>query len=100
MVEKNTLLLPWDFSGDSPGVFLYNRLLWTAVGVISLGALWALFPMSVEALTARSQGKRAAKARLQDAEETAPDALLVAAQLPRVHQIFGRQHGIRAVRRR
>jgi hypothetical protein len=26
--EKNTQLLPLDFSGYSPGVFLYNRLLW------------------------------------------------------------------------
>ena len=33
VIEKNTLLVPWDFSGNSPGVFLYNRLLWTAVGV-------------------------------------------------------------------
>ena len=27
VVDKNTLLLPWDMSGNSPGVFLYNRLL-------------------------------------------------------------------------
>ena len=25
VIEKNSLLLPWDFSGNSPGVFLYNR---------------------------------------------------------------------------
>jgi ABC-2 type transport system permease protein len=36
VVEKNSQLLPWDFSGYSPGVFLYNRLLWTAVGVAAL----------------------------------------------------------------
>ena len=78
VIEKNTLLLPWDFSGNSPGVFLYNRLLWTAVGLLSLGGLWAFFPMSVEALTARSQGKRAAKARLQEAEEERPVRSLVA----------------------
>ena len=24
--------VPWDFSGNSPGVFLFNRLLWAAVG--------------------------------------------------------------------
>src|SRR6202046_2722381 len=63
VAEKNSRLLPWDFSGYSPGVFLYNRLLWTGVGVVALGAAWVLFPMSVEALTARSQGKRADKAR-------------------------------------
>src|SRR5580693_8466770 len=28
VAEKNSRLLPWDFSGYSPGVFLYNRLLW------------------------------------------------------------------------
>jgi ABC-2 type transport system permease protein len=89
VIEKNTLLLPWDFSGNSPGVFLYNRLLWAMVGVLSLGGMWALFPMSVEALTARSQGKRAAKARLQEVEEARPVRSLVAARLPRVHQIFG-----------
>jgi hypothetical protein len=89
VIDRNTLLLPWDFSGDSPGVFLYNRLLWTAVGLLSLGGLWALFPMSVEALTARAQGKRAAKARLQEAEEERPIRSLVVARLPRVHQVFG-----------
>ena len=75
VIEKNTLLLPWDFSGNSPGVFLYNRLLWTAAGLLSLGGLWAFFPMSIEALTARSQGKRAAKARLQEAEEESARSL-------------------------
>ena len=89
VLEKNTLLLPWDFSGNSPGIFLYNRLLWTAVGLLSLAGLWRFFPMSVEALTARSQGKRAAKARMQEAEEERPVRSLVAASLPRVHQAFG-----------
>src|ERR1700685_4406876 len=36
VIEKNTLLLPWDFSGNSPGVFLFNRILWTAAGLVSL----------------------------------------------------------------
>ncbi|MCU1329902.1 MAG: hypothetical protein JWN34_5272 [Bryobacterales bacterium] len=93
VIEKNSLLLPWDYSGNSPGVFLINRLLWASVGLISLGTLWALFPMSVEALTARSQGKRAAKARLlQEAEDlplTAAGRSLVAARLPEVHRVFG-----------
>ena len=89
VVEKNTLLMPWDFSGNSPGVFLYNRLLWTAVGLASLATTWALFPMSVEALTAKSQGKRAARARLLDAEEARPIRSLVAKSLPRAQQIFG-----------
>jgi ABC-2 type transport system permease protein len=59
--EKNSLLLPWDFSGYSPGVFLYNRLLWSGVGVAALVAYVEVFPMSVEALTRASQGKRAAQ---------------------------------------
>jgi hypothetical protein len=89
VVEKNSQLLPWDFSGYSPGVFLYNRLLWTAVGVAALISVWAMFPMSVEALTAKSQGKRAAKARQQEAEESSPVRSRVAATLPRVRQLFG-----------
>jgi ABC-2 type transport system permease protein len=93
VIEMNTLLLPWDFSGNSPGVFLYNRLLWTSIGAFSLVGLWALFPMSVEALTSRSQGKRAAKARLDDDESDTPvralSRSLVAARLPQVRQIFG-----------
>ncbi len=90
VIEKNTLLLPWDFSGNSPGVFLYNRALWTAVGIVSLGALWKFFPMSVEALTGRVQGKRAAKARILEVEEeTRPRRSFVAAQLPKVRKMFG-----------
>jgi len=90
VLERNTLLVPWGFSGYSPGVFLYNRILWTLVGLASLGVVWRLFPMSVEALTARSQGKRAAKARLQDEEEARPIRTLVATALPTVKQVFGR----------
>ena len=89
VIEKNTLLLPWDFSGNSPGVFLYNRLLWTAVGLVSLAGLWRFFPMSVEALTAVSQGKRAARVRQQEAGEERPVRSLVAVSLPRVRQVFG-----------
>ena len=71
------------------GVFLYNRLLWISVGLASLGAVWALFPMSVEALTARSQGRRAAKAKEQELAEAQPVRSLVPAQLPHAHQSFG-----------
>ncbi len=89
VIEKNTLLLPWDLSGNSPGVFLYNRLLWSTVGLLSLAGLWAFFPMSVEALTARSQGRRAARARVDEESEARPRRSLVAARLPRVTQLFG-----------
>ncbi|MGH7648931.1 MAG: M1 family aminopeptidase, partial [Gemmatimonadaceae bacterium] len=89
VVERNTLLIPWGFSGGSPGVFLYNRILWVLLGVVSLGVVWRLFPMSVEALTARSQGMRAAKARLEVGEDAHPIRTRVATALPRVRQVFG-----------
>ena len=82
VIEKNTLLLPWD------GVFLINRLLWGGVGFVSLGLVWALFPMSVEALTAKVSGKRAAKAKLTEDDDIRPVRSLVAAKLPKVKQIF------------
>ena len=87
VIEKNTQFVSW-----SPaligGVFLYNRLLWLGVGLLALGTVWALFPMSVEALTARSQGRRAAKAKQQELTEAQPVRSLVAARLPRAHQAF------------
>src|SRR3984957_8218288 len=87
VVEQNSQLLSWS-PHVALGLFLYNRLLWIGVGFVSLGTVWALFPMSVEALTARSQGRRAAKAKLQDLTEAAPVRSLVSARLPRIHQIF------------
>ena len=87
VVEKNSLLLSWS-PHTASGILLYNRLLWMGVGVASLGAVWSLFPMSVEALTARAQGRRAARAKQQEELELRPVRSLVAAQLPRVHQSF------------
>jgi ABC-2 type transport system permease protein len=81
VVERNTLLYSWSPHSAS-GVFLYNRLLWGSVGLLSLIALWKLFPMSVEALTARSSGKRAALAREQELTVGAPRRSLVAANSP------------------
>src|SRR3984885_14962441 len=83
VVERNTLLYSWS------GVFLYNRLLWGSVGLLALIALLKFFPMSVEALTTRSSGKRAALAREQELAAGAPRRSLVAAKLPTVHQVFG-----------
>jgi hypothetical protein len=82
VVERNSLLLTWS------GVFLYNRLLWIAVGFLCLGATWLLFPMSVEALTATAQGRRAAKAKRQEESELRPARTLVVGRLPQVHQVF------------
>jgi ABC-2 type transport system permease protein len=88
VAEKNSLLFSWS-PHVSQGVFLYNRLLWLAVGFISLAICYRLFPMSVEALTASAQGRRAAKAKRQEAAEAQPRRSLVAAPLPRVRQYFG-----------
>ena len=89
VLEKNTLLMPWDFSGNSPGVFLYNRLLWASVGVLSLATTWALFPMSVEALARRSQSKRAASARTADAEDLETSRPALSPTPSPVRQVFG-----------
>ena len=83
VAEKNSLLMPWT------GPFLYNRLLWLAIGCMALATCWALFPMSVEALTARSQGRRAARARQQDVAAERPVRSLAVARLPHVRQVFG-----------
>jgi ABC-type transport system involved in multi-copper enzyme maturation permease subunit len=88
VVERNTLLYSWSPDSAS-GVFLYNRLLWGSAGLIALIAVWKLFPMSVEALTIRSGGKRAALAREQELTDVEPPRSLVAAKLPTVHQVFG-----------
>ncbi|MBV8071359.1 MAG: hypothetical protein JO270_15730 [Acidobacteriaceae bacterium] len=90
VVEKNTLFVTWAPSLVN-GIFLYNRLLWIAVGVVVLAVLWMLFPMSAEALTARSQGRRAAKAKQQEVAESLSVRSFISARLPSVHQAFGRE---------
>jgi ABC-2 type transport system permease protein len=92
VVEKNSQLLSWSPHAAN-GVFLYNRLLWMAVGFIALAVVYWRFPMSVETLTAKSQGRRAAKAKQQDEAEATPKRSLVAAVLPQVHQAFGGSAG-------
>ena len=92
VAEKNSLLFSWS-PHVSQGVFLYNRLLWLAVGFISVAICYRFFPMSVEALTASAQGRRAAKVKRQEAAEVQPRRSLVAAALPRVHQYFGGRAG-------
>lgn len=88
VVEKNSLFVTWSPTLTN-GIFLYNRLLWIAVGFAALVAVWALFPMSVEALTARSQGRRAARAKQQELAESRPVRSFIAARLPLVRQTFG-----------
>jgi ABC-2 type transport system permease protein len=88
VVERNSQLFSWSPHAAS-GVFLYNRVLWGSVGVLALLAVWKLFPMSVEALTAVSSSKRAALARQQELSEGKGPRSLVAARLPVIHQVFG-----------
>src|SRR6202453_3714279 len=92
VAEKNTLLFSWS-PHVAQGVFLLNRLLWSAVGVVSLAVVYRFFPMSVEALTASAQGRRAARAKRQEEAEAEPRRSLVAAALPLVHQYFGGRAG-------
>ncbi len=86
--EKNTLQLSWSPHVQG-GIFFYNRLLWSGIGFISLVVVYKLFPLSVEALTAVSQGRRAARARENEAAEVRVARSLVAKRLPIVHQVFG-----------
>ncbi len=82
VAEKNSLQLPWS------GVFLYNRLVWSGVGLLSLVVVYVFFPLSVEALTAVSQGRRAARERANDTAEARPVRSLVSEKLPLIHQVF------------
>ena len=88
VAEKNSLLFSWSIH-TSQGVFLYNRLLWMAVGFVSLIVAYRFFPMSVESLTAGMQSRRAATAKKQEEAEALPRRSLVAARLPRVQLFFG-----------
>ena len=90
VVERNSQLYSWSL-GAAEGVFLYNRLLWTSAGLLSLFAVWKFFPMSVEALTARSSGKRAAVARDQEESNAAVPGRrsFAPGALPPVHPVFG-----------
>ena len=83
VVERNIQQLPLS------GIFLYNRLIWAGAGLVSLAAVWISFPMSVEALTSKISGKRAAKAKKIEEEDARPARSFVAAALPRIHQLFG-----------
>jgi hypothetical protein len=88
VAEENSLLYSWSPHAYG-GVFLYNRLVWMAVGLVTLAVGYKLFPMSVEALTAKSQGKRAARVRDQEAVEARPVRSFVTAKLANVGQSFG-----------
>jgi ABC-2 type transport system permease protein len=69
--EQNTLWMPFT------GMFFWNRVVWCTVGLASLIAVYFLFPMSAEALTAR----RSRKQKKVEQESTAPPA-------PRFHNLL------------
>jgi ABC-2 type transport system permease protein len=69
--DQNTLWMPFN------GMFLWNRVVWCSVGVAAIAAVYLLFPMSAEALTAR----RSRKQKKIDQESTAPPA-------PRFHNLL------------
>jgi ABC-2 type transport system permease protein len=80
VVERNSRLLEWS------GPFLYNRLLWTGIGIAALALTYALFPMSAETLTGRRANRKAKAAAAQEQEtRTRPRAVT---QLPVVTQHF------------
>src|SRR5271154_6305907 len=91
VVERNTQLYSWSLQAAN-GVFFYNRLLWGSIGVLALIALWKFFPMSVEALTARSFTKRAAQIREQERIAARPS--MAPPRLPAVTQVFGPATGL------
>ena len=88
IAEKNSELLRWSPRAGE-GVVLYNRLLLLALGLIALGVTYWRFPLSAETLTARSQGRRAARVKDQDAAAGSGRRSLVPAPLPLVHREFG-----------
>jgi ABC-2 type transport system permease protein len=87
VVEKNTQLYSWSLH-SAGGVFFYNRLLWSCVGLLSLVLLGRFFPMSLEALTAKSSSRRARIAQEQD-KDLQPVRGRAVAGIPVVQQIFG-----------
>jgi hypothetical protein len=82
VVEKNTQTL------TLTGVFLYNRLLWSGVGLLSLIASYTFFPLSAEQLTAR---RRWGKLQPPGADDESPVRYSARLVLPSVAQTFGRR---------
>ena len=91
VVEKNTLLYSWS------GVFLYNRLLWISIGLLSLLAVWKLFPMSVETLTSKVQQASAPTCSASRKRPSKPRRSLVADPSARRPPGLRLRHLLRAV---
>jgi hypothetical protein len=84
VVERNTLIPTWT------GMFLWNRIVWLSVGIVSLAATWIFFPMSAEALTARASRKK----KKVEQEEVRPPRVRFGVSLPVVHQFFNVRTGL------
>ncbi len=82
-VERNTRLLQWS------GVFLDNRLLWIAVGILALIVTYILFPMSAELLAGRKANRKAREAAAVEEEEKKVRPRAVT-QLPQTSIVFNR----------
>ena len=83
VAEKNTQLLGWS------GAFLFNRLLWLGVGLLSLVATFTFFPMSAETLGSGYRGRRASRKRMVEEEDEIAIQSHQALHLPSVSRIFG-----------
>ncbi|MGB7726382.1 MAG: M1 family aminopeptidase [Candidatus Acidiferrum sp.] len=81
VAEQNSKFLDWS------GTVLYNRLLWTGVGIVALAVTYVLFPMSAEALTSKRANKKAREAAEAEEQEKKARPRAVA-QLPAVTQVF------------
>jgi ABC-2 type transport system permease protein len=81
VVERNSKHLEWT------GVFLYNRLIWIAVGIVALVITYILFPMSAEALAGRRANRKARQAAEVEEQENKVRQRATS-QLPIAHQIF------------
>jgi len=79
VVERNTLLIPWH------GEFLYNRLIWLAVGVLALVVTYVRFPMQAETLTVSRSKKR----KVETEDLVGPPKATFHVVLPKVQQVFG-----------
>jgi len=82
VAERNLQLVHWS------GMFLYNRLVWLAVGLVALAVTYIFFPMSAETLTSRRSGRRARAARKEEEEERQAVRPRFAIELPRAIQTF------------
>jgi len=82
VADRNAQLVHWT------GAFLYNRLLWIGVGLVSLAAVMVLFPMSAEVLGSRRSTKHALAAK-EEEEAEKKQRRMHWAELPYVKQIFG-----------